>query len=322
MVIQVACDDVKLVAATPGNRFGLAKHSTYRYICCMLQNSKQFNLNPSFHTGSVKQFFEHFKFKKKLPTLDFLREILFFYAQLPYENISKIVKLQKDYTAPTRIRLPEEVMHDFAAYHLGGTCFSLTYFLQTILMDCGFLCYPFIAHMSRMKNAHCGLIVMHDNHKYVVDPGYLLNQPMQLHKDVRRLYRSPHTGVELKFNPQDEHFNLFTFDQNQKKFRYKFQDRALSADEFLNFWWDSFYWDGMKGICLTQVQEQGMIYVHNDYMLVQNLQAKQKGKVANVERRIQEFFQISPEWVERARAAIPDLVKLGQQHGYYRRIDK
>ena len=299
----------------------LAKHYAYDYIGSMLDHHKQFDLNPSLHGNSVKQFFEFFKLGKKLPSMEFLREILACYAQLPYENISKIVKLHKDYTSPTRIRLPEEVMHDFAEHHLGGTCFSLTYFLQTILMDCGFICYPFIAHMSRMNNAHCGLIVMVENRKYLADPGYLLNQPMEIHKDVRRISRSPHTGVELKFDPHDEFFYLFTFDQMQKKFRYKFQDRPLSTDEFLKLWWESFYLPGMKGICLTQVNEKGMIYIHNDFLLVQNLHGKQKGTVRNIEHQILETFKISPDWVERARTAIPDIIVQGQQHGYYRKSE-
>lgn len=287
----------------------------------MQVQESQFNLDPGQHIHSVKQFFEFFDIKKKSPSLDFLSTILRHFSRLPYENISKIIKLRKDYTTPSRIRLPEEVMHDHSLYHLGGTCFSLTYFLQSILLECGFVCYPFIAHMRRMENAHCGLIVMYDNRKYLVDPGYLLNQPMELHKDVRRLYRTTHTGIELAFYPDDEQFYLFTFDASNKKFRYKFQDRPLSADEFLRFWWDSFYWQGMTGICLTQVNPEGMVYVHNNFMQVQNIHGKQKGTVEDIEQVIQRTFQISPDWVERARDAIPEIVTKGQDLGYYRKTE-
>lgn len=280
--------------------------------------SEILKLDPFDHRASVQQFFNYYNIRKQTPSLTFLSEILTHYAKLPYENISKIVKLHKNYTAPNRIRLPEEVIDDHTAYHLGGTCFSLTYTLQSILADSGFLCYPFIAHMKNRPNSHCALIVLFDNKKYLVDPGYLINTPMEFHKDSAKWYQTDHTGVELIFNPEDEFFNLFTFDHSNRKWRYQFQDKPLSMDEFLDYWSGSFYWSGMRGICLTQVSHDGMVYVHNDFVQVQNRQGKRKGRVEDIFRLVKESFDISPEWMERAQAAIPDIIRLGQEHGYYR----
>ncbi len=271
------------------------------------EKSKIVNLDPLNHKQGVKRFLSFYHIEQQKPDIVFLGKILTHFANLPYENISKIVKLQKNYTAPDRIRLPEEVMEAHAAFHLGGTCFSLTYFLQAILSECGFLCYPVIAHMQRMMNAHCALVVLMDRQKYLVDPGYLLNRPLHIHKDGSRIYRTEHTGVETVFNPGDEHFYLYTFDTVNKKFRYKFRDSPLAMDEFLKYWMDSFYWPGMRGICLTQAKDDGMVYVHNDFVQVQNRQGKKKGRVQNVQLLVKEMFHIEPEWIERARAAIPDI---------------
>ncbi len=282
----------------------------------MQKNSTK--LDPFDHAAGVRQFFEFYNIKRQAPSLAFLGEILTHYAKLPYENISKIVKLHKNYTSPDRIRLPNEVIDDHTAYHLGGTCFSLTFTLQAILAESGFLCYPFIAHMKNRPNSHCALVVLFDNKKYLVDPGYLINTPMEFHKDSAKWYHTEHTGVELIFNPEDEYFNLFTFDHSNRKWRYQFQDKPLSMDEFLDFWSGSFYWSGMRGICLTQVNHDGMVYVHNDFVQVQNLHGKQKGHVEEIFRLVSESFHIAPEWVERAQAAIPDIIRLGQEHGHYR----
>ena len=247
----------------------------------------------------------------------FLGQILTHFSKLPYENISKIIKLQKNYTAPDRIRLPEEVMAGYAASRLGGACFSLTYFLHTILSECGFLCYPVIAHMRRMPNSHCALVLVMNQKKYLIDPGYLLNQPLQIHKDVSRIYRTEHTGVETVFNPDDENFYLYTFNKTNKKLRYKFLDTPLGMDVFLKHWLDSFYWPGMRGVCLTKVNKNGMVYVHNDYVQVQNELGRQKGRVQDVRLLVKETFHIEPEWIERAQAAIPNIISLGQHYGYY-----
>jgi len=124
----------------------------------MSDSNKIDNLDPSRHKQSVRQFVAFFHLHQHLPDMAFLVRVLTHFAKLPYENISKIVKLQENYTTSTRLRLPEEVMADYVEHRLGGTCFSLTFFLQTILTDCGYLCYPIIAHMPRMRNSHCALI--------------------------------------------------------------------------------------------------------------------------------------------------------------------
>ena len=276
-------------------------------------------LDPLNHRESVRQFLDFYHIKEEPPSLAFLGDILTHYAKLPYENISKIVKLHKNYIAADRIRLPDDVINDHAAHHLGGTCFSLTFTLQAILSEMNFLCYPFIAHMRNRPNAHCALIILLNGKKYLVDPGYLLNKPMELCKDSARLYRTEHTGVQLVYNQDDEYFNVFTFDRTNRTWRYQFLDTPLSMDKFLHYWWASFYWSGMRGICLTQVTRDGMVYVHNDYVQVQNLQGKQKGHVEDIHRLVKETFNISPEWIERAQAAIPDIIVQGQSHGYYRK---
>jgi arylamine N-acetyltransferase len=276
-------------------------------------------LDPFNHSSAVRRFFEFYQITRKPPSLPVLGEILTHFSGLPFENISKIIKLRQDYTSPERLRLPEEVMEDHAFFHLGGTCFALTYFLQAILCECGFLCYPFIAHIGRTPNLHCALIVLFNNRKYLVDPGYLLNLPMELHKDVSRVYRTEHTGVELAFEPQDEHFNLSTFDGTEKKRRYTFFDQPLALEEFLKFWLDSFYWPIMRGITLTRVTADGMVYINNQFVQVQNLTGKRKGVVTDIHLLVKEAFGIAPEWVERAQEAIPEIVAWGQQFGYYRK---
>ena len=120
-------------------------------------------LMPEQHDDSVNYFQEFFQLKLEKPDLPTLQKILEKFATIPYENISKIIKLSQAWENEQKIRLPEEVIDDHANFHLGGTCFSLTFFLETILLHQGFQCYPVMADMKAGRNIHCAIIVLYDN---------------------------------------------------------------------------------------------------------------------------------------------------------------
>jgi len=285
----------------------------------IMEASKTIILDPNAHADAVRHFNDFFRLAAAAPSLALLQQILSRYAQLPYENISKIVKLRKDFLSPKRLRQPEEVMDDHARFHLGGTCFSLTFFLQSILSQHDFQCYPVMADMSNRTNVHCTLVVLLDRKKYLVDPGYLLTQPMEIHPDKPRLYHTPHTGIELLFQKQDNRYHLYTFNRQQTKWRYRFFDRPTPPEEFLKHWQASFVQGTMHNICLTRVSDQGMIYLHKDYLQVTTIEGRQKQRIKqNYSGIIQDLFGIAPEWVEQALDAIPQNLEFERRLGLFR----
>ncbi len=284
-----------------------------------MKEMTQIVLDPYAHENAVGQFLDFYNIKSGRPDANFLQNILKYYIHLPYENISKILKLYNDFISGTYIRLPDEVIENHAEFHFGGTCFSLTFYLHAILSTQGFRCYPVMAHTRHRLNVHTALIVLLNHRKYLVDPGYLLTQPMEIHKDKLRLYRTPHTGVELVFNAKDEYYHLYTFNKQQKKWRYRFQDKPVSSDDFLRHWQDSFYQGTMHGICLTKVQEDGMVYMHNDFLQITSIEGKQKRKVKeNYYGVIKDIFGFAPKIVEQAQEAMAENMKLERQLGFYK----
>jgi len=280
-------------------------------------------IDPAKHKHAVQRFLNYNNIKSATPALSCLEELLTHYADLPYENISKIVKLHNDFTSPGRLRLPEEIMDDFERYHLGGTCFSLTFFLQSILTVQGFQCYPVIASMRNRPNAHCAMIVLLDRKKYLIDPGYLLTKPMECHKDHPRVYRTPHSGVELIFNRNNEHFFLRTFDRQQSKWRYYFRDDPVPPDLFLSYWYESFYKSTMHDICLTRIRNDGLVYMHKDLLQITTFDGKQKEKVKqNYHAIVHKIFGIDPQFVEQAMAAINDNIKNQKQLGLFQKNER
>ena len=277
------------------------------------------NINPEDFKNASFEFLEYYNLCPKKPEQTFLEEILEKYANLPYENISKIIHLSENFTSENRIRLPDRVIDDHERFKLGGTCFSLTFYLQSILLSLGFNCYPVMADMRNQPNVHCALIVRLGQKKFLVDPGYLLTQPMEMNKDNPKLYRTEHTGVELRFNKQDERFFLYTFDREQVKWRYQFFDRPTSPNEFLKHWQDSFYKGTMHGIVLTKIQKDGMIYMHNDYLKITSIEGQQKQRVkSNYLTVVQQSFGFDPELVEHAQEAMVSNMALERELGIFK----
>jgi arylamine N-acetyltransferase len=282
-------------------------------------NTKKIQLLPEQFKEASAEFLDYFNIKPSSPDLLYLEQILNNYTNLPYENISKIIKLGQDFTTDNRIRLPNEVIDDHEKFHFGGTCFSLTFYLQSILLFQGFNCYPVMADMRNQPNVHCALIVLYNQKKYLVDPGYLLTRPMEMSKDNPRLYKTSHTGVELRFAKEDERYHLYTFDRQQVKWRYQFIDRPISAAELLKHWQDSFYKGTMHGIVLTKVQKDGMIYMHNDYLKITSIEGQQTQRLkSNYFSVVQNTFGFDPQLIEQAQEAMQRNMALERELGFFK----
>lgn len=284
-----------------------------------MPESTEIRLDPANHAYAVRRFMDSFVIKPAPPDHELLRLVLNAFASFPYENISKIIKLSGHFLSSERVRLPEEVMEDYERHRLGGTCFSLTFFLHTILYHLGFRSHIVMADMGQRANVHCGLIAMLEHGLFLVDPGYLLTQPMEIHPDKPRLYRAPHSGVELRFDTVRDRYQLYTFDQQALKLRYDFSASPTSLPEFLKHWLASFYQGTMHGICLTQVREDQLVYLHGDYLQVTTMAGKSKQRLkSDYERTVSSLFGIAPEWLERAQEAMTRNMELERTHGLYR----
>ncbi len=284
-----------------------------------MAEEKPILLNPFQHDAAVRHFLGYFGLAQRTPDREFLEKILGHFAKLPYENISKIIKLNRHFLSIERIRLPEEVMEEYVRHNLGGTCFSLSWFLQSILLQLGYHSQIFMADMGSRTNVHCGLIVHLQGAQYLVDPGYLLTRTMEIHPDRSRIYETSHTGVEIKFDRARERYGLFTFDRQVKKLRYTFKDRPTPLEEFLQHWLGSFYQGMMHGICLTQLRPEGLVYLHDNYLQVATPDGKRKRRLKEeYPRVVSELFAIAPEWIERAQLAVAENMELEKVHGIYR----
>ncbi len=258
-------------------------------------------INPGAFEKEALVFLEHFNFSGTKPSLEHIAEISRYFSRLPYENISKILKRNQS-LGRNRLRLPDEVTHDHFAWQLGGTCFSLTYFLCAIYAILGYKVQPLICHLNWGENTHSAVAIQYAGSRYLVDPGYMIFRPLPLTKSNIEARLSADTGLSLRFDTEHDEYAVYTYRKGQFVRRYRFNDSSVSWDQFANFWDKSFQLPGMDDLTLTRVEGQEMIFVQGDFIKITSPETIEKMREANLaEKIIKERFQIPLEKLEEAR---------------------
>lgn len=261
-------------------------------------------LDPRLYLEALEIFRQLHPLPTGPPDMGKITDILKVFSHIPYENLSKIIKLHAHFDSYQRLRLPHEVLADHLRHSLGGTCFSLTFTLQTILTLSGYQCYPVLADMLWGENVHCAVVLQFENQKFLLDPGYLMTQPLELAQKPRQSLRTPFNLVELTYHGHTGLYHLSTIAKNQRKWRYCFKDHKVSARQFLHCWLESFYWNSLNGICLTRVEEDRIIYVHKNFMRETGIDFyKNHNLKGNLTGTIEERFSIPRGWVDQALLA-------------------
>ena len=248
----------------------------------------------------AEKFLAHHGIVGKKPDFNGLNQVLQVFRSIPYENVSKLIKYGRRYgSGEVEIRLPDVVWQEYQEFGLGGTCYSLTFFLEALLGNLGFMCYPVSADMKWGKDVHCGLVVILEGVHWWCDPGYLLMTPLQLSGRRQQVYRTQSSGLILEND--GTRYSLITFNGRQKKRRYTFKDRICNREEFLRYWLKSFEQPGMNGICLTRQEREGMIYIHNNYFREVSKDGIRKIRMeGNWLKRIEQIFGVPKILLEEA----------------------
>ena len=276
-------------------------------------------LNPSLYFNSVKEFHKRYSIPIDKPSFDLLQEILLYFSRIPYENMSKIIKLSQKFDDPLKIRFPDEVLEDHFRYNLGGTCFAITFLLKTILTFHGYNCYIVMADMKWGTNIHCAIILVHNSQPYLIDPGYLLHHPLPLPKKQPVIVKTPYAGIKLSWDRINKVYNLHTFNCDDIKWRYKFINKPVPKHVFVDFWLSSFQWNSMNAICIATVRENKMIYIHKDFMRKTNYNEKKNYNLKNnYLQTISHLLEIDHLKIEEALEALGRNRKIKAERGLWK----
>jgi len=238
------------------------------------------------HELAAKSFLDSANLNASYPSIGHVAEISQNFSNIPYENLSKIIKFSQS-GGEISFRMPEEVIDDYSQWKLGGTCFSLTFYLMEILRFCGYECGPVMGDMNWGENTHSAVVLHFNSEKY------------------------PHAGIEIRFREEVGRYDLFTFRKGNYTWRYRFISEPVSLENFSRFWTESFFKPTLYGICLTKIDEQGMVYVHNNYTKLTNKTLSKRINDRNAtEQIIREQFGIPMRFVEEARLSLEKIRKI------------
>lgn len=248
-------------------------------------------------------FLDLFQVKPGSPGLRLLEDVAVEFSQLPWENLTKFLK--KDAAPQNRLRRAGEVMEDHARMGTGGTCFSLTDTLRAIVGDLGFHACPAMADMRHGPNIHCGLVVHVGERRVLLDPGYLVPEPVPLEPGTGARVELP--GHRLEYRPAAgcDQYELYTVnDRGEETFRYRLRPGPVREEDFLGFWTASFQATGMNGLHLNRLTSGGRLSAHNQNLRIDDGRRKRNVKLKDsYVETVARTFGLAPELVRQAHEA-------------------
>jgi hypothetical protein len=175
------------------------------------------------------------------------------FKNLPFENLTKIIKADSVISASSARRHPDELIGDYLRFGTGGTCFSLTASLVALLDALGIDAWPVLADRHYGPDTHSGLIIVRqDGGVLLLDPGYLLFAPVPMPTEGPSFFDTGFNCVELKPVSAGTRIELYTIVKGNRKLRLTFKIEPLSDEAFGKAWERSFAFEMMTYPVLTR----------------------------------------------------------------------
>lgn len=194
------------------------------------------------------------------------------FSRIPYENLSKIIKHAAAGSAESSRRWPLEVIRDYIDHGLGGTCFSLTAALLHVTRFAGFTAEPILADRRYGPNTHCAMLAWLDNAPHLLDPGYLIVEPIPWPVAGEVRLRTSFNELVLSARHDGALLDLTTVQRGQRKYRLTYRAAPVDSGEFLKAWDASFTWDMMRYPVLARVTGGQQLYLQGSRLQTRDLE--------------------------------------------------
>ena len=198
------------------------------------------------------------------------------FATIPYENLTKVLSHAQRKEDP--FRTPEMVMAEHGKWGAGGTCFSLTATLLSLVRSLGLRAEPILADRPYGQRTHSALMVWIDGRPHLVDPGYLLTEPIPLDAGLAIERSTSFNSVILTPGDGDQ-WNLATVQQGKTTHRLTFRTTPSEASDFISAWKDSFDFDMMRYPVLTRVVGERQLYLQGRRLQIRSKDAVETMKL-------------------------------------------
>jgi hypothetical protein len=199
------------------------------------------------------RFLQKFGIEAQSPGIGLIDKVTRAFSNLPFENLTKIIKAGAVTSASSAMRYPDELISDFLAWGTGGTCFSLTAGLIAILDALGVEAYPTLADRHYGPDTHCGVMIPAPSGEILLcDPGYLLFAPVKAPRDRQVSFNNGFNLVELLPLAGGTRIELYTIVKGNRKLRLTFKMEPVADDAFGKAWEQSFAFEMMSYPVLTR----------------------------------------------------------------------
>lgn len=254
----------------------------------------------------LSRFLGHFQLDPRTEPRRLLAEVSAAFSRVPYENLSKIIKFQQSGNVSAARQCPDEILIGHFRWGTGGTCFSLTAAMLYLVRSLGFRADPILADRSYGSNTHCALVVWIDDRPHLLDPGFLIVDPIPIALASEQRVTTAFNAVVLAAQQDSAKIDLFTCDKTSRRHRVTFKTDPVDSGEFLRAWDESFAWDMMHYPVLTRVVDQQQVYVRGLYQQIRRDNAVIRQQIAPDElaRSITSQFGIHPQIVQEALAIL------------------
>lgn len=224
------------------------------------------------------------------------------FAQLPYENLTKIIRAAQTGSLEEARRLPREVLDEHWSWGTGGTCFSLTWTLLQLVRALGWEAEAILADRRYGADTHCAIVLWIDDEKHLLDPGYLLVDALALPKTGAVRVQTGFNQVELQTGANNTKVNLITIDQAKTTQRLTYKTDPVDTSQFLNAWDSSFDWEMMTYPVLSRISRGRQLYLQKNHLLMRGSEESQRIEIdpQQMTPQIAERFGIAPSIIEKA----------------------
>jgi arylamine N-acetyltransferase len=217
--------------------------------------------------------------------------------KIPYENVSKILRLLKE--PEDRPRNSQTLLSEHLEKQHGGTCFSLVNLIVKSLKVEGVRAFPVKADIHRRTFPHFFAIIENDNKNYLVDPGYLINDPIELKETS--ISTKPGSPIDFEISKDTNgKYTLNTVTTGIKKERYSFSISEVSENDFQEYWVKSF--DYINDIVASRNIDNKFIYINGNYVQIRSKGNVEKYNSAEKSNEyLNKYFNFDIELIERAK---------------------
>ncbi len=236
------------------------------------------------------------------------------FSRLPYENLTKILKLSECGAPAASRRTPVEVIGDHERLGTGGTCFSLTATLLHLVRAAGFRAWPLLADRRYGPDTHCAVLLEIDGQEHLLDPGYLLDRPVPLPR--RRPIEIDGAARRLALEPSTDgrRVELVSYAGMTRRLRLSFKAEPADDADFLRAWDASFFWEAMHYPVVTALRAGRHLYLQGNRLQERTHLGVRKSEIDpdQLPSRLGADFGIAPEVAARALSV---LRRAGERHG-------